>query len=53
MNVTKFGPTCVTLYTFDMFNRRISGKIKYSDIKFVTMEQFECENPFSTENCTV
>ena len=53
MNVTKFGPTCVTLYTFDMFNRRISGKIKYSDIKFVTMEQFECENPFSTENCNV
>ena len=53
MNVTKFGPTCVTLYTFDMFNRRISGKIKYSDIKFVTMEQFECENPFSTENSTV
>ena len=53
MNVNKFGPTCLTLYTFDMLGRRISGKIKYSDIKFVTMEQFECENPFSTENCPI
>ena len=35
MNVNKFGPTCVTLYTFDMLGRRISGKIKYSDIKLV------------------
>ena len=35
MNVNKFGPTCVTLYTFDMLGKRSSGKIKYSDIKFV------------------
>ena len=35
MNVNKFGPTCVTLYTFDMLGNRTSGKIKYSDIKFV------------------
>tara|TARA_B100001093_G_scaffold506427_1_gene565307 strand:- start:712 stop:1122 length:411 start_codon:yes stop_codon:yes gene_type:complete len=35
MNVNKFGPTCVTLYTFDMLHNRTSGKIKYKDIKFV------------------
>ena len=35
MNVNKFGPTCVTLYTFDMLGNRTSGKIKYSDIEFV------------------
>ena len=35
MNVNKFGPTCVTLYTFDMLHNRTSGKIKYSDIEFV------------------
>lgn len=35
MNVNKFGPTCVTLYTFDMLGRRISGKIKYSDITLI------------------
>ena len=35
MNVNKFGPTCVTLYTFDMLGNRTSGKIRYSDIKFV------------------
>ena len=35
MNVNKFGPTCVTLYTFDMLGKRSSGKIRYSDIKFV------------------
>ena len=28
MNVNKFGPTCVTLYTFDMLGNRTSGKIK-------------------------
>ena len=32
MNVTKWGPTCVTLYTFDMLNKKTIGKIKYSDI---------------------
>ena len=32
MNVTKWGPTCVTLYTFDMLNKKSNGKIKYSDI---------------------
>ena len=45
MNVNKWGPTCVTLYTYDMLGKRSVGKIKYSDVKFVVMEQFECENP--------
>ena len=35
MNVNKWGPTCVTLYTYDMLGKRSSGKIKYSDIKLV------------------
>ena len=50
MNVKKFGPTCITLYTFDMLGNKTTGKIRYSDIKFVsenTLEpiQYECENP--------
>lgn len=32
MNVDKYGPTCVWLYTFDMLNNRTKGKIKYSDV---------------------
>ncbi len=32
MNVTKLGPTCVTLYTFDMLGKRSVGKINYKDI---------------------
>ena len=36
MNVTKWGPTCVTLYTFDMLGKKIIGKIKYSDIEIIT-----------------
>ena len=32
MNVEKWGPTCVWLYTFDMLNKKSNGKIKYSDI---------------------
>ena len=35
MNVKKFGPTCITLYTYDMLGNKTTGKIKYSDIKFV------------------
>ena len=35
MNVRKWGPTCITLYSFDMFGRKIRGKIKYSDIKIL------------------
>jgi hypothetical protein len=32
MNVTKWGPTCITLYTYDMLNKKTIGKIKYSEI---------------------
>jgi len=32
MNVNKWGPTCVTLYSYDMLGKRTIGKIKYSDI---------------------
>jgi|TARA_B100000767_G_scaffold40033_1_gene33655 hypothetical protein len=32
MNVTKWGPTCVTLYTFDMLGRKSVGKMNYKDI---------------------
>ena len=32
MNVTKLGPTCVTLYTYDMLGKRSVGKINYKDI---------------------
>ena len=32
MNVEKYGPTCVWLYSFDMLNNRTKGKIKYSDV---------------------
>ena len=32
MNVTKWGPTCVTLYTFDMLGKKAIGKIKYKNI---------------------
>ena len=41
MNVNKFGPTCVTLYTFDMLHNRTSAKIKYSDVKFVEENPLE------------
>ncbi len=32
MNVTKLGPTCVTLYTYDMLGKKSVGKINYKDI---------------------
>ena len=55
MNVTKWGPTCVSLYTFDMFGRKIVGKIKYANVRFVADKkkelepvQYECKNPLKT-----
>ena len=35
MNVTKWGPTCVTLYTFDMLGKRSIGKINYKNITII------------------
>ena len=32
MNVTKLGPTCMTLYTYDMLGKKSVGKINYKDI---------------------
>ena len=32
MNVTKWGPTCVTLYTYNMLGKRSIGKISYKDV---------------------
>ena len=32
MNVTKWGSTYVTLYTFNMLGKRTIGKIKYSEV---------------------
>ena len=64
MNVNKWGPTCVSLYTFDMFGRKIVGKIKYAHVRFVADKEFkgtstikkrelesvqyECKNPLKT-----
>ena len=38
MNVNKFGPTCVTLYTFDMLGNRTVGKFRYDLIEFENKE---------------
>ena len=35
MNVKKWGPTCVTLYTFDMLGKKSVGKINYSQITLI------------------
>lgn len=35
MNVNKWGPTCVTLYSFDMLEKKSTGKIRYCDIVIV------------------
>ena len=32
MNINKLGPTCITLYTFDMLGKKSVGKINYKDI---------------------
>ena len=32
MNVTKLGPTCITLYTYDMLGKKSVGKVHYKDI---------------------
>ncbi len=38
MNVSKFGPTCVTLYTYDMLGKKTVGKIKYADVTILKDE---------------
>ena len=69
MNVTKWGPTCVTLYTYDMLGKRSVGKIRYADVRFIADKEFkgtstilkrELENPLNkldgfmgTQHCTM
>ena len=69
MNVTKWGPTCVTLYTYDMLGKRSIGKIRYADVRFIADKEFkgtstilkrELENPLNkldgfmgTQHCTM
>ena len=47
MNVTKWGPTCVTLYTFDMLGKKSVGKINYKDI---TIKEIEVECSAALDN---
>ena len=35
MNVTKFGPTCVTLYDFNLLGKKTIGKINYATVKIL------------------
>ena len=35
MNVNKWGPTCVTLYTFNMLSKKSTGKINYNNVKII------------------
>ena len=39
MNVTKWGPTCVTLYTFDMLGKKSIGKINNKEIKIINQNK--------------
>ncbi len=47
MNVTKWGPTCVTLYTFDILGKKSVGKINYKDI---TLKEIEVECSAALDN---
>jgi len=47
MNVTKWGPTCVTLYTFDMLGKKSVGKINYKDI---TLKEIKVECSAALDN---
>jgi hypothetical protein len=38
MNVNKFGPTCVTVYSYDMLGNKTVGKFRYDLIEFVKEE---------------
>ena len=69
MNVTKWGPTCVTLYTYDMLGKKSICKIRYADVRFIADKEFkgtstilkrELENPLNkldgfmgTQHCTM
>ena len=48
MNVNKWGPTCVTLYSYDMLGKRTTGLIKYSNIKLLEIK-IECSASLDNE----
>lgn len=35
MNIKKFGPKCVSLYTFDMMGNKTVGMIKYENVEIL------------------
>lgn len=35
MSVEKYGPTCVWLFSYDMFGRKSTFKIKYKDVTLI------------------
>lgn len=39
MNVKKWGPTCVTLYTFNMLGKKSVGKINYKEIEIINQNK--------------
>ncbi len=39
MNIKKFGPKCVSLYTFDMLGNKTVGMIKYEKVKIVSVKE--------------
>ena len=45
MNVKKYGPTCVTLYNYDMLEKRTSGKIKYENVTIVKTPETKLNIP--------
>ena len=47
MNVTKWGPSCVTLYSYNMLSKRTVGKINYKDI---TIKEIEVACSASLDN---
>ena len=48
MNVTKWGPSCVTLYSYNMLSKRTVGKINYKDIT-ITEGKVECSTSLDNE----
>ena len=37
MNIKKFGPTCITLYSFDMMGNKTTGKIRYDEVEIISI----------------
>jgi hypothetical protein len=45
MNVQKYGPTCVTLYTYNMLGKKTVGKIKYENVIIVPTPETKLDIP--------